>query len=142
MKTEMKTLGLVVIISLGLLVTILLLIPMQATVQVNTYPESKMTIMGKARVGEVQVTNNAFFGQQVALPELTACVGDVEVPLDMWVVNGQSVTPGIGQPASIYVPAQKAGILYLVASDNAFDETMKIYTRTKHFSCLTPGVAR
>jgi hypothetical protein len=133
----MKTLGLIVVLSIGILVMMLVLIPVRVTTEVHADPAR--VEMGKVRVGHIAVQNNGWFTQRVRLPELTACAGDREVPLDGWLISGDTTVRGVGQPNSIVLHAGEKGVVSLIASDADFAETLQLYYRRSHFSCLNPG---
>lgn len=136
----MKTLGLTLILCSGVLVLLFLLVPVGITLDINTYPEQKQTINGQLRVAQISVSNNGWFAQQVTIPELTACVGDEEVPLDAWLANEGSLVPGVGQLKTISLRSGESGTIYFVARESGFYDTMKIYEREPYFSCLNPGI--
>lgn len=135
----MKTLGLTVILCVSILVLLFLLIPVGISVNVDAYPDQKLTINGQVRVAHITVENSGWFAQQVTLPELTACVGDQEVHLDAWLVSDNTVVPGVGQKKTIKLQAGESGTIYLIARDTTFYDTMKVYERQPYFSCLNAG---
>jgi hypothetical protein len=137
----MRTLGLILVLSAGVLVMALALIPLQISVQVHAYPQADVTTLGKARVGQIDVYNNGVVSRNVQLPELVGCQGDTEVPLDAWPVEDGTIVRGAGQIPYIQVGAGQQGTVYIVATDVDIHETVRLYQRTPYFSCLTPGKA-
>ena len=135
----MKTLGLVIVLCISVLVIMLLLVPIGVTVQVRSYPQEHLTTFGKLRVAEIDVKNSGWFTQTVQLPELTACVGDQEIPLDAWLASDSNVVRGSGQRKTIQLGAGQEGTVYLVASDITLYDTILVYKRQPYFSCLQPG---
>jgi hypothetical protein len=135
-KKSMKTVGLALILSIGIVVMLLILVPIRITTAVTRYTEPA-TMHGQLRVGQISIHNNGWFGKHVALPEVVGCVGEHEVPLDAWAVQGETVVEGIGIPSTVYVAAGEEGVFYLIARDALFDEHVSLYYRTTHFSCLT-----
>ena len=135
----MKTLGLIVVLSLCVLAMILVLLPLGITMDVQAYPQAGETTMGKARVGEITIHNDGWFTQTVRIPEYTACIGEQEIPLDAWIAAGTSVVRGTGQVQQIKLRAGESGTIYLVATDNSLHENMVLYRRGEYFSCLNPG---
>jgi hypothetical protein len=138
-KRGMKTLGLTLILCSGVLVLLFLLIPVGIKLDIHAYPEQKQTINGQLRVAQLSVSNNGWFSQKISLPELTACVGDTEIPLDAWLANEGNVVPGVGQRKTITLRAGESGTIYYIARDSVFYDTMRIYEREPYFSCLNPG---
>jgi hypothetical protein len=135
----MKTVGLIVIFCSGILALLFLLIPIGVTYKLQAYPQEKHTINGQLRVAEVAVTNDGWFSQHIALPELAACTGDQEVPLDSWLSSDSSVVRGAGQLDSVLLRSGEVGIVYYVARDATLYDKIHVYRRTKYFSCLNPG---
>ena len=136
----MKTFGIIVILCSGILVLLLLLIPIGVQMQLNAYPDQHYTVNGQLRVAQLVVTNTGIFSQRITLPELTACAGATEIPLDSWLLSGGAVTPGFGQQRSISLRAGESGTVYYVARESTFYETLKVYRREPYFSCLNPGI--
>jgi hypothetical protein len=133
----MKSLGLILVLSVGIIVMMLTLIPVRTSVQV--FAEEADTSLGKARVGQIIVRNDGWFTQRVRLPELTACIGEQEVPLDGWTVSGDTIVRGVGQPPAVVVSPGEVGKVYLMASDVSFAESITLHYRKAHFSCLDAG---
>ncbi len=135
----MKTLGLIVVLALGILVVTLSIIPLNVQTDVETYSDVQVVTLGQERVGQITITNTGWFTRRVTLPELVGCVGDKEVPLDSWTVAQNGVVRGVGQIPYIQVAPGEEGVVYIIASEHHPEETLKIYYRTPYFSCLTPG---
>lgn len=135
----MKTLGLIIVCSLGILITLVLLLPIGISMQIHAFPDKSATIFGKAKVGDITVQNNGWFTQTVDIPEITGCIGDQEVPLDSWLAAGSSVVKGAGSVSNIKLKPGEEGTIYLVASDATINEKLFLYHRVEHFSCLIPG---
>lgn len=137
----MKTIGLTLILCSGILVLLFLLVPVGVTVQLNAYPQERQTINGQVRVAQIVAINRGWFTQRVQLPELTACAGDQEIPLDAWTATGNTIVPGVGQRRDIVLRAGESGTVYYVAQDTTILDSMHIYRREAYFSCLNPGIA-
>ncbi len=141
MKKSMKTLGLILVLSAGILVMTLALLPLSISTTIQAYPQSQTVTAGQLRVGQITVDNDGLFARNVKLPEVTGCVGDIEVPLDMWTVSESALVRGAGRVPYIKVKPGEQGTVYLIARDITLNDHLLLFYRTPYFSCLTPGNA-
>lgn len=133
----MKTLGLIIVLTVGVLAMLLAVIPAGITTEIDMYPERLETTAGLLRVGEIRVENNGIFTRSITLPAFAACVGDEEMPLDAYTEAGENVVRGVGQVERITLGPSERGTVYLVARESGFGETVRVFERTADFSCLT-----
>lgn len=133
----MKTLGLIVVLSVGVLAILLALVPIGITTKVTLYPERGETTLGNLRIGEVVVQNSGIFTRAVSLPQLAACAGGQEIPIDAYLGAAGTVVRGAGQVPYVTVQPGETGTVYLVSRESGMFETITIYTERQGFSCLT-----
>ena len=133
----MKTLGLIIVLGVGVLAMLLAVLPVGTTTTIQMYPERLEATTGLLRVGEIRVQNIGLFSRTIELPEFAACVGDSEIPLDSYTGAGDTVVKGVGQLSSITLSAHESGVIYIVAQESSFGETVQVFYRTPRFSCLT-----
>ena len=133
----MKTLGLIIVLGVGVLAMLLAVLPVGTTTTIQMYPEKLQTTAGLLRVGEIRVENTGIFSRVIELPEFSACVGDTEIPIDSYTKAGDTVVKGAGQLPTISLTPGESGVIYLVAQESSFGETVQLFYRTPRFSCLT-----
>lgn len=133
----MKTLGLIVVLGVGVLAMLLAVLPVGTTTHIDMYPERLETTAGLLRVGEIRVTNDGMFSRTVRLPEFAACVGDSEISLDSYTDAQGTVVKGVGQLPGITLAPYESGTIYIVAQESGFGETVQVFYRMPRFSCLT-----
>lgn len=133
----MKTLGLIVVLSVGIIAMIIALIPIGVSIDVNANPARGDTTLGNLRVAEITVHNQGIVTRTVRLPQLVACVGDTEVPIDAHTDASDSIVRGVGQISTITVLPGETGKVYLVTRESGLYETIQVYYRSDGFSCLT-----
>jgi hypothetical protein len=133
----MKTLGLIVVLSVGIVAMIIALVPIGVSVDVYANPASGETTLGNLRVAEITVHNQGIVTRTVRLPQLVACQGDAEVPIDAHVGAADTVVRGAGQIPHITVQPGETGTVYLVTRESGLFETIQVFYRTDNFSCLT-----
>jgi hypothetical protein len=133
----MKTLGLVIVLSTGVLAMLLTVIPLGTDTTVIVNPERSETALGLLRVAELRIRNDGIFTRSVELPELVACIGDREIALDAYTEANSATVRGAGQLRAVAVQPGETGVVFLVARETSFGETILVYYRTEHFSCLT-----
>jgi len=133
----MKTLGLIIVLGVGVLAMILAVLPAGTTTTVQMYPERGETTTGLLRVGEIRVENTGIFTRTITLPAFVACAGDTEIPLDAYTESGENLVRGVGQLQSITLMPSESGTIYLLARESTFGETVRVFYSTPNFSCLT-----
>ncbi len=137
MKKSMKTLSLIVVLSVGVLAIVLALVPLGITTTVSLYPDRGETTLGNLRIGEVTVRNDGVFTRAVSLPQLVACAGAQEIIIDAYLGAAGTVVRGSGQLPYVSVQPSETGTVYLVTRESGLYETISIYNDRSGFSCLT-----
>lgn len=132
----MKRAGLIIILSVGVLVAMLVLMPIGTRVTVTKYSEP-VHLYGQLRLGQVLVENEGWFARTVQLPAFVACAGDREVPVDLWMSTNDAIVRGVDSPQSTRLQRGERGSFYVIAGDAHLEETLVLYYRTQPFSCLT-----
>ncbi len=133
----MKTLGLIVVLGVGVLAILFALVPLGVTTTVTLYPERGETTLGNLRIGEVTVRNDGVFTRAVSLPQLVACAGAQEVAIDAYLGAAGTVVRGSGQLPYVSVQPGETGTVYLVTRESGLYETISVYAERTGFSCLT-----
>lgn len=133
----MKTLGLTIVLAVGVFAMLLAVVPAGITTEIDMYPERLETTAGLLRVGELRVENTGVFTRTISLPAFAACVGDEEIALDAYTEAGDTVVRGVGQVEQVTLGPGERGTIYLVARESGFGETVQVFERTASFSCLT-----